>query len=223
MIFFIVVGVFFFLYEFYYCSEHKATRSHEEANPTRRPEAKEKELAEVYWRTRGIPTRGPRHFCQETRGKCQQQRTPVLGKEEIRGIFHLYAKLIQQDGPLEYECHIAAGATNITVCSDKVQYQASIHRMRFFLTQRALGVEINSTVQATHLCPNHSLVGKPCSNPEHLVPQDAKGNQGRDNCGGWVWVRPYKGHEGNFWFPTCAHDPPCLTYTPKKIVPTLCK
>jgi len=133
-----------------------------------------------------------------------------------------YWKTIEHEGgPLKYTCHFANGSNRITVVHKEVQYQATIYRMRFALAQRSMGQDYGTKTQAVHLCDSHSETTNPCCNPEHLTGGSAKENQSRDNCMGWIWIHPYEGHEGGYWYPTCIHDPPCLHFTPKETVSTL--
>lgn len=124
------------------------------------------------------------------------------------------------------QCHIPYGPNMIMVCYQHRQYQRPIHRIRFLLDLR--GKIITSAdrirIQASHLCCDEINMdgkgSKHCSNPNHMVPEDDKTNKSRQRCAGWIYVRPFQGKPGNFWYPTCVHDPPCLRYTPSTQVPS---
>jgi len=121
-------------------------------------------------------------------------------------------------------CHPATKSTRITVCYNSVEYSLAIHRARFMLQeQEKTGVLPSTGVQASHLCPDSTNIdGRGtfhCTNPLHIVAEDDKTNKGRQRCLGWVWIHPHDGHKGDYWYPTCVHDPPCIRYREKDILP----
>jgi len=125
-------------------------------------------------------------------------------------------------------CHYPTGAGAVMVCLDGQEYQRPLHRLRFLLKMRQMGLPLDSAVQASHLCMNRiNINGKgerQCNQPDHMVAEDDATNKARQRCAGWIWIHPYDGHEGGYWYPTCLHGPePCLRYTPKTSIPTQLK
>lgn len=123
-------------------------------------------------------------------------------------------------------CHIPTGSVNMMVCVEDMEYQRPLHRIQFLLkTRRETGIVLNNERQASHLCMDAINVdGKGashCCNPAHMVDEDDRTNKSRQRCAGWIWIRPYAGNPGGFWYPSCVHNPPCIRYTPKSQMPTL--
>ena len=111
------------------------------------------------------------------------------------------------------------------VVHNKLQYQRPIHRMMHQLLERQEERPfLTKEQQSSHLCMDSvNLDGKGaihCCNPQHMVVEDDKTNKSRQRCAGWIWIHPFDGHEGGYWYPTCVHEPPCLRYTPKSVIPT---
>jgi hypothetical protein len=124
------------------------------------------------------------------------------------------------------KCTIPTGSNNMTICVNDMQYQRPLHRIRFLLRIRQeTGNVLNSDEQASHLCMDAINVnGKGeihCNNPNHMVIEDDCTNKSRQRCAGWIWIRPYAGNPGGFWYPSCVHKPLCIRYTPKSQVPTV--
>jgi len=122
-------------------------------------------------------------------------------------------------------CHNPAGSQMMMVSVGGKEYQRPLHRLRQYIALRAAGQPLpDSLDQSSHLCQNLANVGgtgqKQCSNPDHMVLEDDRTNKSRQRCAGWIWVLPRGGNPGNFWYPTCAHSPPCLRFTPMTTVPT---
>jgi Zinc-binding loop region of homing endonuclease len=121
-------------------------------------------------------------------------------------------------------CHHPSGSSSMTVNLNDFEYQRPLHRIRHLLQQRQKGKILTTEEQSSHLCmdfANEDGRGtKHCCNPEHLAVEDDKKNKERQRCAGWVFVHPYKANPGNFWYPTCTHQPPCKRYTPKEKKPS---
>jgi Zinc-binding loop region of homing endonuclease len=132
------------------------------------------------------------------------------------------------DGPdhlLKEKCHNPFCSQHITVCFGNKEYQRPLHRIRMYLKLRFLGEPIpDSSLQVSHLCMNLVNAGgtglKQCSNPDHMVLEDDVTNKSRRGCLGWTWIHRFGNHPGGYWYPNCAHKPPCLRYRPKSMIPT---
>lgn len=111
-------------------------------------------------------------------------------------------------------CWHPAGSARITHCDTKKEYASAIHRLNFLLANKE-----NKVLQASHICPDwvntNGRGEKHCCNPSHMVNEDDKTNKSRQRCAGWIWITPYDGNPGNYWYPSCQHTPPCLVFTPK--------
>lgn len=125
-------------------------------------------------------------------------------------------------------CLVPTGSNMIMVVVNGRQYQRPLHRMKLLLHLRSAGIAdaLDIAEQASHLCMDAVNVdgkgSKHCANPLHMVVEDDRTNKKRQRCAGWVWIHPYQDRlGGGYWYPTCIHDPPCLRYTPKALMPTL--
>ena len=112
-----------------------------------------------------------------------------------------------------------------SVVVDGMQYQRPMHRILLYLQRQQDGYPIPKFgEQASHLCMDAINTDgrgeKHCVRPEHMVVEDDQTNKLRRNCAGWIWIWPTEGNPGNFWYPTCTHDPPCLRYTDRSNIPT---
>jgi len=126
---------------------------------------------------------------------------------------------------LAEQCHLPGKSARMTVVHKKMQYQIAIHRARFMIAQyERSGQYPRSADQASHLCPDAPNVSKTgdrhCTNPAHMTLQGDSENKSRQRCAGWIWIHPYHGHAGGYWYPTCVHQPPCLVYRSKDEIPT---
>ncbi len=123
---------------------------------------------------------------------------------------------ISQECPLEELCcHKPAGATTITVCHDKKQYNRPLYRMRLILRYWKQGILLDKADQASHLCPNNDK-NRACCNPDHRTAESHEINKARQRCPGWIWIHDSKEDLGGYWYRTCQHGPPrCKVFTPK--------
>ena len=119
--------------------------------------------------------------------------------------------------------------TNILSCRvshDGLQYQRPIHRIMHQLSERSQGRPfLANEQQSSHICMDAINVdgkgAKHCCNPMHMTVEDDKTNKLRQRCQGWIWIHPYDGREGGYWYPTCLHKPQCKRFVPKDVVPTV--
>lgn len=107
----------------------------------------------------------------------------------------------------------------------KRYYQRPLHRMAHTLDLMSSGLDPPAQhEQSSHLCfdwPNSTdKTGKRhCCNPAHMVLEDDVTNKARRNCPGWIWIHSREEGKGNYWYLCCYHDPPCIKFTQKDIIP----
>jgi hypothetical protein len=127
---------------------------------------------------------------------------------------------------VDEECWNPSNSPRITVCVDDRQYQMAMHRIMLLLRLRSEGRPLPTTrEQASHICADaintDGRGATHCCNPDHMVIEDDKTNKSRQRCAGWIWIHKYNDHIGGYWYPSCTHNPPCKTYTPKHAIPTI--
>ena len=122
-------------------------------------------------------------------------------------------------------CIIPFGSSSITAVVKGFQYQRPLHRMIIQLERNALGEPfLEKDEQASHICMDEiNIDGRGvthCVNAKHMVVESDKTNKSRQRCPGWIWIREYLGHKGDYWYPSCIHQPACLRYTEKDMIPS---
>lgn len=126
----------------------------------------------------------------------------------------------------DQRCFNPCGSHTITLCYERRQYQRPLHRMMHQLHELRHGRPLlQKEQQSSHICMDAVNVGgrgqRHCCNPDHMVVETDQENKDRQRCAGWIWIQPFAGHEGGYWYPACVHEPPCLRFTPKARVPTV--
>jgi len=123
-------------------------------------------------------------------------------------------------------CMYPPKSTAMTVIAAGMEHQRPIHRIQMMLKARKEGQSLTKADQCSHICmdPLNPTGNGPkyCCNIDHMVIEPDQENKDRQRCPGWMWIHSFNGNDGDFWYPACQHNPPCMhRYTPKAKIPTI--
>jgi len=204
--------------------EQNLKRTILEVAATKNPEKKRKKNSP---KTKLQPQEWPdivwKIFDQKISNNRNSKSEPYYKEEALGNAQEVPLALINE------RCHNPSGAAAMTIIANvgigNEEFQLPLHRLRFYLSYWKRSDQIpDSKVQASHLCLDRVNTdgrgSNHCCNPAHMVNEDDQQNKSRQRCQGWIWIHPYGGHEGNYWYPSCLHQPPCIRFTPKTEKPS---